>query len=485
MNLENISFIINLIALVLGILIFGILLFSKGKTFAFKLLTINIALLIIFISYSVILFKGWLQFVPHLFKLPVTLVFLLGPISYLFIKALLTNENKFKKYDWLHLIPFLLYFFELLPFLLKSEEYKLQIINDLGNQNLIRLIEFEVGFIPNRIHTALMQLSNGIYLIATYSFYKSYYKLNIDLSNKEQKNKKSFAKIVVWVKLCSILVAIFAVIYHKSNAEISVLIINFSLSTLLIAITIILLINPDFLYGSNYSIVLNNNQNLLIKRRALVRANLRAMTNSNIEANVFLDTKCNVIYYNILAEKRIKLIHDQQLMIGEDFQKYIQPNVIVQFIDSFKKALNGELVSFEIEELNPEFNKVEWFRVSLSPVYNKDSILCGVSFKVINIDRLKRQEKINLEYINKLEKIAWKQAHILRAPVANLIGLSRILKNEKYKYDKTKRALFIDNIYQEVNRLNNSIKEVSNSANQIVLENLKTIEMRDHNALKK
>jgi hypothetical protein len=470
--MTTIAFLFNLIALVLGILVFLVLLLSKGKTLAFRLLTLNVGLLIIFIGYSVILFQGWLPFLPHLLKLPVTLVFLLGPVSYLFIRALLNNENKFKKYDWIHLIPFFLYFFELLPFLLKSGKYKLDIINAIGDQNLIRLIEIEVGFIPNRIHTALMQLSNCFYLYATYNYYKSYCKLNTVLSNKDQNNKKYFARVIVMTKLCTILIAMFAVIYHKSNAELSIVIINFSLSTLLIAITIMLLINPDFLYGSSYSIVLNNDRSLLMKRTALLKTNLLAMTNSNCEANIFFDTKYNVIYYNVLAENRVNFIFNKKLMVGANFKNIINSDVLSQFIDSFNNALKGETISFEKQLSNSELNITNWFRLSLNPVYGKDSILCGVSLKIINVDNLKKQEIINLEYIDKLEKIAWQQAHILRAPVANLIGLSRLLKNEKYKYDKTKRAELIDTIYKEVSRLNNSIKAVSNSANQIILENL-------------
>jgi hypothetical protein len=482
MSLENISLIINLIALVLGMLIFSILILSKGKTFAFKILTANILLLIFFISYSVVLYKGWLQFMPHLFKLPVTLIFLLGPISYLFIRALLNNEIKFHKTDWLHLIPFLLYFIELLPFFLNSVDYKLQIINNIGNQDLIKLIELEVGVFPNSIHKALMQLSNAIYLIAAFNCYRSYYKINDVLSNKEQTNKKSFARVIVLVKLVSILIAMLAVIYHKSNPEIAVIIINVSLSTLLIAIAIMLLINPDFLYGSTYSIVLSSTQKLLIAKKALIKNNLLAMTNSTTEANVFLNTSCHVVYFNVLAEKRIKLIFNVELKIGDDFKNYIQTDVVSLFNESFEKAITGESIFFEIQENNPDTNIAEWFSVSLIPIYNGSEIISGISLKVINIDKIKRIETENQEYIKKLEAIAWQEAHILRAPIANLIGLSRLLKKSGYYEEKEKRAIFINQIYQEVERLNKRINEITETSNQVLLDNLKTNKNKEDTA---
>jgi hypothetical protein len=473
MSLENISLVINLVALVLGLLIFSILILSKGKTFAFKLLATNILLLIFFISYSVVLYKGWLQLMPHLFKLPITLVFLLGPISYLFIRTLLKNETKFNNTDWLHLIPFVVYFIELLPFFLKSGEHKLQIINNIGNQDLIKLIELEVGFFPNSIHTALMQLSNAIYLIATFNFYRSYYKINDVLSNKEQSNKKSFARVIVLVKLGSILIAMLAVIYHKSNPELSVIIINVSLSTLLIAVAILLLINADYLYGNSYSIILSSTQKILIAKKALINNNLLAMTNSITEANIFIDKSCHVVYYNVLAEKRIKLIFNTQLMIGDNFKNYIKSDVVGLFNDSFEKAINGESILFEIQENNPDTNIVEWLSFSLVPIYNDSGIISGISLKMINIDKLKRIETENQEYIKKLEAIAWQEAHILRAPIANLIGLSRLIKKRGYYEDKEKRAMFINQIYQEVERLNKRINEITENSNQILLDNLK------------
>ena len=89
-------------------------------------------------------------------------------------------------------------------------------------------------------------------------------------------------------------------------------------------------------------------------------------------------------------------------------------------------------------------------------------------------DFLVRLEIDNQEYIKKLEAIAWQEAHVLRAPIANLIGLARLLKKARISEDKTKRATFISQIYQEVERLNNHICEITINSNQILLENLKS-----------
>ncbi len=469
----------------LGGLIFSILLFSRGKSFAFKLLTANIFLPTLFIAYSIILKAGWLQFVPHLFKIPVTLILLLGPLGYLFIRALLNNEQNFKKYDWIHAIPFLLYFIELTPFFLHSSEYKLRIINTIGNKDIIQLIEYEVGLLPNKIHSLLIQLSNFSYIVATIYLYwkiKNNYKESI---NQENKNKFNFAYTLVVVRFITTLLAMTSIIFYNINAEAALLIMNISLSTLVITLAIMMLVNPDYLYGNSYSLVLSNDQKLLKTKKALVTSNLLAMTNSTTEANVFLNASCQVLYYNILAEKKVKRIYNKQILVGDNFLKYIQPTGVNQFKNTFEKAVNGKTISFQIQGISTDSESAEWFKVSLFPIYNERKFFIGISLNVVNIDKLKRLEIDNQVYIKKLEAIAWQEAHVLRAPIANLIGLARLLKKARISEDKTKRAAFISQIYLEVERLNNHINEITISSNQILLENLKSSKSKIESERKK
>jgi hypothetical protein len=386
----------------------------------------------------------------------------------------LNNEQRFKKTDWVHAIPFLLYFIELTPFFLHSSEYKLRIINTIGNKDIIQLIEYEVGLLPNKIHTLLIQLSNLSYIVATIYLYwkiKKNYKESI---NQEINNQFRFAYTLVAVRFITTLLAMTSFTFYNINAEASLLIMNISLSTMVITLAIIMLVNPDYLYGNSYSLVLSNDQKQLTTKKVLVTSNLLAMTNSTTEANVFLNASCQVLYYNVLAEKKVRRIYNKQLLVGDNFLKYIQPTVVNQFKKTFQNAVNGETISFEIQEISTDSESAEWFKVSLLPIYNENKNFTGISLKVVNIDKLKRLEIDNQEYIKKLEAIAWQEAHVLRAPIANLIGLARLLKKARISEDKTKRAVFISQIYQEVERLNNHINEITISSNQILLENLKS-----------
>ncbi len=465
MDLTQISIFFSIVALVLGLLLSSLLMLRKGKTLAFKLLTANLLLISLFIGYSLVLKAGLLYLIPHAFKIPVTLIILLGPLSFLIIRALVSNETKFLKTDLLHFLPFVLYFLELLPFFLHSKEYKLNIIQSLGRTDLISLIEYEVGFFPNIFHSVLIQLSNIIYVIAGIFVYISAKNNKLTYIENDPKNK--FALTIILIKSSSLILTFIAILVHHINAGVSELMMNISLSAMIFTLAIMLFKNPDYLYGDNFSFILSKNQQILNTEKALVRSNLMAMTNSSIEANVFLSTNCKVIYYNNLAEKRIKLVLNAQVAVGDDFRKYLQPEVLSSFNDAFEQAIIGHLISFEIQQSIGYNDFVEWFQISLIPVYDYQNNLMGISFKAINIDRIKKIEFNNQTYIKKLEAIAWQEAHILRAPIANLIGLSRLLKKNT---DHSKRPLFISQIYQEVERLSKNINEITNSSNQILIE---------------
>ena len=316
----------------------------------------------------------------HYFSIGIILMTL--PVSYLMLRTLLKNETSLKKKDWLHGIPFLLYFLILIPFHLNEE----------------------AGLLINTIFQ----------------------------------------------------------------------------NSLLVSIALLILVNAEFLLRNYDSTLFSSNQNELDIKRTLVASNLLGMTNSTMEANIFLDKNYQVLYYNTLAEKNISQIFKEELLKGDNLKEYIPSIVLGRFIDSFEKALLGNFVSFDIQGPCEQLDLAEWFKISMSPIYKENKILIGISLKLTNINKIKKLEINNQEYINKLEKIAWYQAHVIRAPIANLIGLSRILKKNKFVEDESKRTLYISYVHKEVERLYNNINEITNSNHQTLLENFKPSKVKDN-----
>ncbi|MCB0697061.1 MAG: hypothetical protein KDC07_06835, partial [Chitinophagaceae bacterium] len=62
----------------------------------------------------------------------------------------------------------------------------------------------------------------------------------------------------------------------------------------------------------------------------------------------------------------------------------------------------------------------------------------------------------------KLNEIAWMQSHVVRAPLASLMGLIHLLKDEEHSAEEKEEIL--DKMLISANELDLVIREITNSA---------------------
>lgn len=93
---------------------------------------------ILFISFSISIahFYFWrtgLYFqYPHLLGISNTMLFLFGPLFYLYVKILIDKNYKFKKTDLLHFLPFILFILYGIPFYIMSRQEKLDYLRQFS-----------------------------------------------------------------------------------------------------------------------------------------------------------------------------------------------------------------------------------------------------------------------------------------------------------------------------------------------------------------
>jgi len=80
---------------------------------------------------SFMLLSGLIMQFPSFFRTAAPLHYLWGPLCYLFVRNLLSSNNRFYKTDILHFLPFMIHFVELLPFYLTAREYKIQVLSGM------------------------------------------------------------------------------------------------------------------------------------------------------------------------------------------------------------------------------------------------------------------------------------------------------------------------------------------------------------------
>ena len=112
--------------------------------------TANKVLAVAMLAFSVSIFqrvyyaRAYYYDFPHFIGVSVPLVFVFGPILYLYARAVSTGGQSFRKASLLHFVPFLLVTLRLLPFYLQDGAAKLAFLQDLfqnGPPRYVAIIE--------------------------------------------------------------------------------------------------------------------------------------------------------------------------------------------------------------------------------------------------------------------------------------------------------------------------------------------------------
>lgn len=131
---------------------------KRGDAPANRILSAFLVSLSIIVGGLILAHTKYVLTIPHLGQLHVPFGFLPGPLLFLYVRALGSPPNVFKRSDLLHFVPFLLLFIYLLPFYLQSGEDK------------ILYLKQALDYYPPewRIRAGLFSLQHLIYLIFTY-----------------------------------------------------------------------------------------------------------------------------------------------------------------------------------------------------------------------------------------------------------------------------------------------------------------------------
>lgn len=461
----NIGLIISdFIAVILGILIIGITLLSRGRKFAFRIFNFYIFMLTLLAFQSLLLETKIVYKIPHFFRATMPFRYLIGPAVFLFIRALLLDENKFRKYDWFHLIPFVFHYIILLPFLSSNASIKLEIIKSFEATSILNIPSFNSPLLNPRWHDAINQLSYLIYNIITVCFYLNFRKAN-KLNLGVNKPVYNFAKTIIFILSIGNLILIPSAFILSDNNM--VLLVRLVLSVVLMLFVIILLLHPEFLYSTHRPLGLKNSRNNLLSQISYEEAKLIAMSNSINESNLFLGLDYKVLCFNSLAKEEFDRIFDTKLQIGLDFKEYICPEYINKFHSSFAKAVSG--IKNEFYALsNVSKEEKQWYIINFTPIYNRAQILIGISIISQNIDKEIKAQLKTKQYIKDLEDIAWKEVHLLNAPISNLLGITRFLLKPESDISLEEQDILINHILLEVEKLDVVIHDIVHRVNDTV-----------------
>lgn len=162
------------------------------------------------------------------------------------------------------------------------------------------------------------------------------------------------------------------------------------------------------------------------------------------------------------------------------------------FLSMFNDALEGKSSEAEVSQSDVR-GKIFWLRTRMYPVYDTQKKLIGVAILTENITERKAMEserqKILEEMMQRnrdLEQFTYIVSHNLRAPVANIIGISDYMQNTEMETDEIEEMnnglrTSVDKLDGVINDLNNILqlkREISEKKETVkfsdLVNNIKT-----------
>ena len=186
-------------------------------------------------------------------------------------------------------------------------------------------------------------------------------------------------------------------------------------------------------------------------------ANLRAIFNNTETGYVLLDHSLTIVSLNKLANKFFIDLLQQSLEEGVPVLDYFNAGMKALLRRYFSRVLKGADINHEINHREPTgFDR--WYHICYHPVWNAEKNILGIVVAITDITARKiselQERKVTDELMrrnNDLEQFAYIISHDLRAPVANIIGISNVMGDGTL--DDNDKSVLMDGLTKSVKKL--------------------------------
>ena len=444
--------VISVFVILIGFLASVTLILRRNGSFSFRLLGVWMLCLISLLVYTNLVGNPTVEYASILlFRIPSLVMYLVPPISFVFFRSLLNNETKFKRWDWLHLLPFLLHALELTPFFLNGRTLNPNEFDTVTKAYKLSLVS--EGLLPKQAHVILKFLSMLIYAVFSMRLYFKFKKQHKKETLAQNVMVTNFVRNLLIIKVINVSLIIISILLVLSKNNKGIYIIEYMNGFMLVYITSYLYYHPIILYGLKNSL----SDNLIVSKIELISKKLQSSLFSATESILFLDPNFTVMHFNILAGHQFQNKFQKTLITGIDYRQYIQESNAALFKENFQKAVNGQQSSISVENSANNSSEKNWIQLSFIPVYDDVKNLLGISVVTIDIHETKSAEEDNSDYALRLKEITWRQSHLIRAPIANLLGITKLLNKPNSTIDEAEKLLLIAQVEKEVKRLDDEI----------------------------
>lgn len=140
--MENVLIFVVLFAGTLGFVVSLVLFFAnRAESFSARLLAAFLSCFSFFAIYFGLQTTSFFQHYPHLWKVFVWVSFLYMPISYIYVRSVLRQSFRFERWDFLFLLPAIIYTASYIPVFLLPASVKLQYLEEIARNPIYITME--------------------------------------------------------------------------------------------------------------------------------------------------------------------------------------------------------------------------------------------------------------------------------------------------------------------------------------------------------
>lgn len=354
-----------------------LLLFTKNATKSYADYVLSFLLLVH--TWSVVLFlilySKYIFYFPHVFKTGLPTNFLIAPLAYLYVRAVLFNEKKFQKRDLLHAIPFILIFINYIPFYFLPVAEKLTIIK-YSLTYWPNSVKYQAGLFPENFAILFRLILAIFYVVLQWGLIFSYKKEHTEISIQTQINNvfswlKLFTittTIILLVLILMILGIFFFPAYYNNNLVIQI---------------------PSFLVAGSFFIMAS-----YLLTHPAVLAGLPFVKYKEVVSNVENDKSYNLPYFNVDYSKERETITQYFENSKPFLKKDLNINHVSVALDiparelsfiinnHFGQRFNDFLNKYRIEYITKKINKEYLTNYTFEAIANEAGFASKSSFNL-------------------------------------------------------------------------------------------------------
>ncbi|MBB3058305.1 PAS domain-containing sensor histidine kinase [Mucilaginibacter gotjawali] len=194
-------------------------------------------------------------------------------------------------------------------------------------------------------------------------------------------------------------------------------------------------------------------------------ANLRTIFDNTDSSYILFDADMKILSFNALADRYSIQQNGKQLEVGTHARDYFTAERWSLIKEMLDRVAKGETVSYEVSyqrgDRTTQWNNVRWLAVKDKNNQNWGFILANKDITETKTAALER-ERITadlIQHIKDLEQFTYIISHNLRAPVANIIGLSEMLMEEDL--DQAEKQEVVERISLSIKNMDTVIQDLN------------------------